>query len=569
MGLRKARNYFLRIPFVRMIANLLFIQSINDITVVGDGTELVITPQRVSGVTQPLTFTPQDLPPRWTVDTATGVMNGTINDAFDQQVSVGITDGVDSETDRFQFTITPPTNPFAGLAAGTIVLMPESGQSNKVGTVRAAPSGLTLSRTWKISTSNNSIESLEPSASFSRPGEYFSALFETANPNLYLLWADHGDGGEGFRDGAGTFAPGGSARLELFRMISSAAEFLLTGDVPFVIGPFPWQHGNAETNNDASANSYESYLVPFYNEVEGALPLPQGESLKTIATRFIVPTYDPEATTGVSPRITTVRSALVNNSTKYVNLDDITNTGDPELSVDNVHYTGVGYQEIAQRLFNSVQSFDASSFNVIDPNVGDHLDTRDYDEDSLPAELTFVGPIRYTASSTFGLRLREQGGNAYVYSSNVKDWNTRKLLRFRGSTSSSHTTLYGISSDPVNRSAGTTLVLEHATGNILFGATNFGTLLAPASGIFYDLEFTRVNTNDIRVRMWTLATNSDTPDPNVNGYFFRNVYIGEVIATGAATTLTDPRLLIDIGDGNLGTVLFKDLLDFETGTFIW
>lgn len=546
------------------------VTAIPDFALIGNGEEFRLEPDVGAATATSWSFS--GLPTDWTGDTATGVIEGTLFDPIAAQtITVSATDGADNDDETFNLTVTDPPNALAALPNGTLVLLIGSGQSNWVSTIESVPAyNETPIANSSLQNSAGSFVAFSHNATFTRLQDYFAQEFESVYPNLRLIISEFGDGGNGFENGAGTFAPGGSAQLELYENVENAYQRLRLGNLPFVVWGMIWIHGNADSNTDADAAAYASQLTNFFQGVRDLV----GGVLNVVSHRFWAPTYD-SGSASVVARIQQIRDAAVALSQGWINLDDITDAASG-LGTDNIHYNQAGNRKNALRAFNALQAQPAPT--LIDPNVGIHVYGLDITSAAaLPAEITEVDPdgsVFLNPSTAVGLRIRRNAalsyGTHYIRTTNPVSWNFALNFLIRTPTNVADANVIGLSNDPAGwdaRTDQTTFVWRADTGNLLVDNTVVDTFGLPGQGVsqinrYMNLEFVRSG-DDIVVSAYDMAITTLDVFPSI-GTFFRLPLTPFATYTwvGGALTLNNPIMFIDAAGGgtDMRLVLFKEAI---------
>ncbi len=548
------------------------INAISPISVVGNGQELTLQPTVINEAATP-TWSFSGLPTDWTGDTATGLIQGT-QTSVDQStpltasVTVTANDGVESVNETASITINPPPLALASMPAGTPILFIGSGQSNWVSTAQSAPAYAdTPIANAVIQNSAGSFIPFEHNPGFSRPQDYFARDFEVQYPNLRLLVVEHGDGGNGFESGTGTFAVGGAARNTLFNFIENAWQRLRLGNVPFVVWGMFWIQGNADANNLAEAQAHGTQLPIFFDDIDALF----GFHIPKVVARFWSVNYE-NPTTPQTPNVQEIRDDHEALSDAWTNLDDITNVAQG-MGTDNVHYNQTGNQKNAARALAALNSLPAPT--LIDPNQGIHIDGRDItDVNNLPAEITLVSPdssVLLAPQNLVGMRIRRNNspgvyGTYYLRATSPMSWDNAVVISMRTGTNAADQNVAGISQDPAAwdaRTDNTTIVWRNNTGELMIDNTVVDTFAgAIAANQFIQLQFQRID-DDIRVEIFSLSIGTLEVFQSFARYF-RNPLAPLATYTwvDGALTLTNPIPFLDAhGAGtDFRFLLFKEAL---------
>lgn len=247
---------------------------------------------------------------------------------------------------------------FGNLPAGSNVLAVHSGQSNwrsdpPTGSPYTGPQP--TAQVWDGTSAfvayNDQHDIYEPPF---RNSLAFALEFNAQYPNLNLYVIEFGQGGQGFRNGAGAFADGGAVSTTLTSYLTAAAAALAGSQTSYYIcGIFFWQ-GEDDAGDAGWSAAYQAEADAFFGRLDTAI----GQTLH----RFIVRIHP--NTPG--PGTATVRAAHAALADTLIDIDSFSTLP------DNLHYSVADYETIGRSFVNTAETValtfvDNSSAPPVDP----------------------------------------------------------------------------------------------------------------------------------------------------------------------------------------------------------
>ena len=214
---------------------------------------------------------------------------------------------------------------------------------------------------------------------------------EALYPNLNFYFIEYSSGGDGFLSGAGAFASGGAAEIELLRRVRGAVGAMSATLPSFVWGGFIWNQGEAECFSTTNANNFPAQFQILVNK----LKILTGNPLMKVHVTRISSQYNSPTTT----LLNLVRGHLVTMGDSWTDVDPVAPnvaalTLPPDLDGKNRHQSAAGYALIGSRYAQAVNLFPVYPAGDIfaPPTVGIGTPPTILEADTtLTLALTFTG----------------------------------------------------------------------------------------------------------------------------------------------------------------------------------